>query len=203
MIINCLIRRMIRRSLNGTTSITRPTGLFFLKALGVRLRKRSLTSWWTARKKVEIQLDVTIGDETITQRQQVEITGLGLVSIPDANLRAAIEAELGKTSGAPITPDDMARLTFLSSESLGISDLTGLEFATNLAWLDLTANNISDISALSGLSNLESLDLVTNNISDISTLSGLSNLKRAVPWRQQHFGHLGPFGLVQPDKLGS
>ena len=99
-----------------------------------------------------------------------------IVDIPDANLRAAIETELGKASGDTITAADMATLTWLDFGGANISDLTGLEGATNLTALDLIGNNISDISAISGLTNLESLNLGRNRILDISAVSGLTNL---------------------------
>ena len=60
-----------------------------------------------------------------------------VVNIPDPNLRAAIAAALGKASGAPITTADMANLTELTARNANISNLTGLETATNLTWLDL------------------------------------------------------------------
>ena len=60
------------------------------------------------------------------------------VSIPDANLRAAIEAALGKAAGDVITVEDMATLTELKVPGLGISDLTGLDSATNLRELSLS-----------------------------------------------------------------
>ena len=69
--------------------------------------------------------------------------------IPDANLREAIAAALGKASGAPITQADMAMLDTLDgphTADRGISDLTGLESAINLRFLYLSFNNISDIS---------------------------------------------------------
>ena len=98
------------------------------------------------------------------------------VTLLDANLRAAIEAALGKASNAPITRDEMASLTFLEVREKGISDLTGLETATNLETLWLSSNNIADISALAGLSKLTRLGLQLNSIADISALSGLTNL---------------------------
>ncbi len=103
------------------------------------------------------------------------------VSIPDANLRAAIEAALGKASGAPITKAEMATLTSLFRENEGfegIRDLTGLEFATNLTRLNLGHNQLTDISALSGLTSLRYLYLNDNQLTDISALSGLTNLTR-------------------------
>ena len=91
-------------------------------------------------------------------------------AIPDANLRAAIEAALGKASGAPITQAEMATLDSLTATEKDISDLTGLEYATNLTWLDLTSNNITDISVLEGLTNLTDVTLTANNISNLAPL---------------------------------
>ena len=98
------------------------------------------------------------------------------VNIPDPNLRAAIEAELGKASGDTITTVDMANLTELEAESADISDLTGLEAATNLTWLELWGNSISDLSPLANLTSLTHLWLSGNPISDLSPLANLTNL---------------------------
>ena len=118
-----------------------------------------------------------------------------IVDIPDANLRAAIETALGKASGAPISRADMVSLKLLEAPDSDISDLTGLEFATNLKRLDLgprrtvygrvgsgrssnlpNSNAISNLSPLSGMIGLKYLDLGNNLISDVSALSGLNRL---------------------------
>ncbi len=110
-------------------------------------------------------------------------SGSSPVTIPDAKLRAAIAAELGKASGATIYKSELETLTRLDlgrgseAGTAYISGLTGLEFATNLSSLKLRNNNITDISPLSGLTNLESLDFTANNITDISPLSSLTNLE--------------------------
>ena len=98
------------------------------------------------------------------------------VIIPDSNLRVAVRNALGMAPSDEITPADLATLTELDADDAGISDLTGLEFATNLTSLGLGNNSISDISAVSGLTNLTSLGLGNNSISDISAVSGLTNL---------------------------
>ena len=102
------------------------------------------------------------------------------VDIPDPNLGAAIGIALGKSWGDPITTADMAALTELIALNANISDLTGLEFATNLTRLDLGAeyveveeryinsNSVSAIWVLLGLTNLTWLSLGYNRISDIS-----------------------------------
>ena len=98
------------------------------------------------------------------------------VAIPDPNLRAAIETSLNKQAGAPITAADMATLPHIVASFASISNLTGLEYATNLTDLHLSYNHISDLSAVSGLTNLTWLALESNNISDLSAVSGLTNL---------------------------
>lgn len=110
------------------------------------------------------------------------------VTILDPNLRAAIEKALDKAPGSPISVTEMESLTELRAPNTNITDLTGLEAATNLLRLELgeryvavegryiNSNAISNLSPLSGLTALTLLDLEGNNISDISALSGLTNL---------------------------
>ena len=95
------------------------------------------------------------------------------VYFADANLKAAVEAQLGVTDP---TPTDMLGLTYLGVYSGNITDLTGLESATNLTAIYMPQGEISDISALSGLINLEFLFMHGHRISDISPLSGLAKL---------------------------
>ena len=109
-----------------------------------------------------------------------------VVDIPDSNLRAAVETALGKAPGATITVADMATLTRLEARNANITDLTGLEFATNLTSLDLgpekvanewrNSNAVKDLSPLAGLTQLTLLHLPGNSISDILAVAGLTNL---------------------------
>ena len=107
-----------------------------------------------------------------------------VVEIPDDGLRSVIEDTLGKNAGAPITQAEMETLTELDADGvlfrIRISDLTSLQFATNLTWLGLDHNNISDLSPLAGLTNLTELCLYHNNISDLSPLTGLTELTELV-----------------------
>ena len=100
-----------------------------------------------------------------------------IVNIPDPNLRAAIENKLGKAPGDPITADEMATLTHLEADEAGISDLTGLEHATNLINLGLWKNAVSDLLPLTGLTKLTGLYLGGSSASDLSPLVGLTNLE--------------------------
>ena len=107
---------------------------------------------------------------------QLRLEAVAEVDIPDPNLRAAIATALGKQPSDPIRRGDMANLTELEAPEAGISNLTGLEGATNLRWLTLWNNSISDISAVARLTRLTWLGLDDNSISDISALAGLTNL---------------------------
>ncbi len=104
--------------------------------------------------------------------------GARFVHVPDANLRAALEAALSKTSGETITGADIASLTDLYAPGVGITDLSGLEYAIGLKRLWLLNNSIEDLTPLAGLSNLTWLDLCNNSIKDTGPLAGLSNLTR-------------------------
>lgn len=97
------------------------------------------------------------------------------VHFPDANLKTAVEAQLGIPNP---TPTDLQGLTVLTAPNRNITDLTGLEYATNLGATDLTGNNIEDISAFSGLPRLIELLLQGNRIHDLSPLSGSAYLYR-------------------------
>ena len=134
-----------------------------------------------------------------------------VVDIPDPNLRTKIEETLGKAAGATITTSDMERLTRLEARNANISDLTGLEHATNLTELDLggewvdgegfQSNSISDLVPLSGLMELTRLELRGNNISDISPVAGLTNLKR-LSFEENKVSDISPVaGLINLTEL--
>ena len=104
-------------------------------------------------------------------------TSAQTVNITDANLRAAIEETLGKTSGATITAEEMTTLTHLEAHNANIRNLTGLASATRLEEIRCNNNLISDLSPLTDLVNLRVIELRDNVISDLSPLSGLINLE--------------------------
>ena len=123
-----------------------------------------------------------------------------VVEIPDPNLESAIREALQLPDSVPITQLEMLRLRDLEAGQREITDLTGLEFASNLfslyvgdsssSFLDLSpllsltdlsllaVNHcrISDMTLLAKLTQLKSLILVENGIRDITPLAGLVNL---------------------------
>jgi len=97
------------------------------------------------------------------------------VVFPDENLEGVIRDALDKPEG-DITPAELAELTNLSAREQRITDLSGIEYCTNLTRLDLSKNQIRDVSPLSSLTNLTRLQLDRIQIDDISPLSSLTNL---------------------------
>ena len=139
------------------------------------------------------------------------------VSIPDAGLRAAIIARLGKSRDDPITEADMAGLTTLSAVGRSIVDLSGLRFATGLQRLNLDRNDIFDLSELAtltelthlyvdenfvidiaplqNLTKLRSLSLEGNGVGDLWLLSGLTEL-RSLDLGDNNIGNISPLGSL-------
>ena len=100
-----------------------------------------------------------------------------VVEIPDPHLREAIRETLQLPAGQLITQQQMLRLENLNVEQAGITDLTGLKYATNLESLHAWFNPISDLTPLANLTNLIYLDLTECQIVDITPLANLIRLQ--------------------------
>ncbi|MFZ3132528.1 MAG: leucine-rich repeat domain-containing protein, partial [Desulfosporosinus sp.] len=99
------------------------------------------------------------------------------VNIPDPNLLAAVRYSLNKPTG-DIIVYDMQNLTILNASNKGISDLTGLECASNLQTLNLSNNQIINISALANSTKLVTLYISYNQLTDITAIAGMPDLKQ-------------------------
>ncbi len=139
-------------------------------------------AWTSNFRDVLFALDFPkLVDKTPVVPPPVQLPGV-VVHIPDPDLRTAIAEELGKSPNAPITAEEMKRLRELDVRNRDIQDLTGLQFATNLSYLNLGSwgskgnNQVADLSPLAGLINLQKLFLDRNQVADLSPLSGLTNL---------------------------
>lgn len=74
-----------------------------------------------------------------------------LVGIPDAQLRDAINKALGRNALDALNVGELGKLTRLDISNSNISNLTGLQFATRLTYLNASNNNITDFNPLNGL----------------------------------------------------
>ncbi len=96
--------------------------------------------------------------------------------MPDANLRKAVRKALSLAANENFSQEQVATLTKLTAEKKRISNITGLEHATNLEKLELRRNQIVDVGPLEGLTELTELSIGYNNISDITALENLTQL---------------------------
>ena len=140
-----------------------------------------VTSELAEGSATEVSLHVIDGHGYITQeRIEINIASLlpqgKVVSIPDANLAAAIREALGLRPRSAITQRDMLRLTRLEAPKRQITNLTGLEHAVHLRYLDLWENQIRDITPLTSLTRLKRINIWNNQISSIPSLAGLTDL---------------------------
>ena len=104
------------------------------------------------------------------------------VEFADANLATAIREALDLDTGdgvdiLKIPKAELTKLTRLSIRVATLSDLTGLEHATQLITLSLGGRDITDLTPLAQLTELTKLTLSANEISDISPLAELTELR--------------------------
>ncbi|EEP0529962.1 LapB repeat-containing protein [Listeria monocytogenes] len=112
----------------------------------------------------------------------VEDVSQNVVNIPDANFRAELNRIFGQESTADITESQMKKVTVLSLDE--VTDLTGIEYATNLIGLTIKGTGVTtttfptDMSMLTELRTVEIKDSnIDNNIySKLNTLPGLTQL---------------------------
>ncbi|HEX5221480.1 MAG TPA: immunoglobulin domain-containing protein [Verrucomicrobiae bacterium] len=119
--------------------------------------------------------DVTVANVAGSVTSVVATLSVKLVVDPE--LEQAIVCSSSNQSGV-LTLADLQSLARLSIRNRGVTNLFGLQFATNLTILDASENQISDLTPLQTLIQLSSLELDDNRgeIATLSPLAGLTNL---------------------------
>ena len=156
-----LVRNMI-------VDISPLVGLKNLKRL--QIAENPIQDFSPLAQLVGVELDLNIDLNRLDQ--------LNLVAeVPDPNLRQAIREALSLPDGVPLTQLEMLRLMELIALERNITDLTGLQYATNLEVLRLWSNQIQDLTPLANLTKLELLALWRNEIQDLTPLANLTKLR--------------------------
>ena len=164
--------------------------------LGTEVKRMNPAGTTPSMQLISILIAVFLaGFNAQAQNSGVTETPEDPVYFADPTLKALVAAQLGVSNP---TIADMVFLKQLSAPGRGISDLTGLQYATNLTDLnlgelfyyavwppELRTNQIRDLTPLSGLIQLKSLDLSNNQITDISALSGLTALETLTIYSNQ------------------
>lgn len=94
----------------------------------------------------------------------------------DANLEWAVKQQMNVAQTEKVCAEKAKGVSNLELSSLGIENLGGLEYFTNLQSLNLGYNTITNVTPLKGLVNLKELSLEGNTVGDIKALGGLTNL---------------------------
>ncbi|MDE0539930.1 MAG: leucine-rich repeat domain-containing protein, partial [Rhodospirillales bacterium] len=81
----------------------------------------------------------------------VSYTEPSLVEIPDARLRAAVAGAVGQPGNQFIREEDLAAVRSLDLADMGVADLSGLEQASNLSYINIAGNPIGDLEPLLAL----------------------------------------------------
>lgn len=98
----------------------------------------------------------------------------GAIDFPDKNLLAAMLGNYGvdKNNDGCITQEELKTLTILFLSNKNITNLAGLEYATNVTSFYLNDNTgLKNVDVLKGLTNLSYLNLNNTSVSDGDKLS--------------------------------
>ncbi len=124
-----------------------------------------------------------------------------LVNVPDAALANAIRDALSLAPGTPLTTAHLASVSYLYIDGLGVTDLTGLEWAVNLFHLCMNTNAPADLGPLAGLTGMDTLACYDCGLSDLSPLAGLAML-RSLSLGDNQIADLSPLaGLTRLETL--
>ena len=126
----------------------------------------------TIRVPAGVAQDAAGGGNTASDTHTVHVEPDETIWMPDANLRREVRSRLGLADNVLLTQTAMQGLDQLFAEDKGITDLTGLEYATEAFRLELYDNSIHDLTPLAGLTSVRFLYLYNNNIMDLTPLSG-------------------------------
>ncbi len=74
-----------------------------------------------------------------------------VVEIDDPVLRAAINQALGRSALDAVNQGEMGQITSLTIAGEGVNDLNGLQYATNLTYLDARNNSITSFAPVAAL----------------------------------------------------
>lgn len=138
-------------------------------------------------KSGKVTLYVKDGSGNVNYEQEIEIRqSLPEDAVPfkDVALKSYLLEQSNFNDDGYVSKEELSQVTdiiiYRNSYRMSdyITDLGGLEYASNLKTLILDNTAVTDVTPLSGLTQLEQLTIENTDITDISSLNNLINLKR-------------------------
>lgn len=132
--------------------------------------------------------------------------------VPNEVLKEVINIQLGKESNSEIEKIELEYLRKLDGDVVhfkkeglkpeeeanrGIDNITGLEYAVNLEWVDLSENTIDDLSPIKNASKIKWLELDRNNIANLEPLSNLKELEHLNIYNNAGITNLTPISQLK------
>jgi Leucine-rich repeat (LRR) protein len=102
-----------------------------------------------------------------------------IINLPDANFKAKLIAlGVDDNGNGEIEMAETVDIYDLQLQNSNITSLEGIQYFTEMDWLDCSGNNISDLSVLNGFPYFFSLNCSNNNLTnlDLSNFYSITNL---------------------------
>lgn len=130
-------------------------------------------------KKLKQLLAALLSVAIVVPMYAMNVSAAGEVYInstnfPDANFREKVSDECDTNGDGMLSTSEINAVTGLRVYNLGISDLTGINYFTNLTALECSLNNLTSLD-VSNLTNLIYLACSENNLTSLD-VSGCTSL---------------------------
>lgn len=99
-----------------------------------------------------------------------------VITFEDINFENAVRARVGKPE-LPILKSDVEKITLLNINSKNVSNLSGIQYFTNLNALYMNSNQISNLNLISNLEKLKTIEFKFNNVSNLTPLQSLIKIE--------------------------
>ena len=138
---------------------------------GCSARVQRSTDYYNQSK---IAFDITI---YINWLNAIQEDGENEINIPDENFKKVLLEKYDIDEDKKITKNDMMNIEYMDISYSNISNIQGIEYATNLKQLNAAHNSISDLNPIKDLTNIGYVRLEHNKIKDISPLKNFTNIE--------------------------
>ena len=142
----------------------------------VRTPTHSICPAWTITNAGIYQVLVWDDSSNVIASAAVQLAVVDVVPFADPTVSNQVVNALGLAPGTTVHLTDLDNLNYLDVDNLGITNISGLQYARNLYSLNLDGDPISDPTPIGWIYTLNSLYMSGCGLQDASFISGLDNL---------------------------